>query len=179
MVGTVDPRSRKALAALGVGEVGFGSVVPGQGLPGGGTADVVVMLAPGRFAALRRWVRGERRSVLDLRASVPYLVQGHLPRVVIVDAPAPPEPRLRLFVHDLPPSARELLLDLGLAGIRIGGARLCEDGSGWAERATEHDPDARAASDFRLLADYVSERVRRAAGVRLSPGFVVFTSKVK
>ena len=152
-------------------------VVPGQRLPGGGTADAVVTLAPGRFSALRRWVRGERRSVLDLRTSQPYLVQGNLSRVVVVEAPVPPEERLRLFSKELPQSARELLAELGLAGIRIGGARLCDDASGWAERSPEHDPDARAAADFRLLADYVSDRVRRAAGVRLSPGFVVHATK--
>lgn len=178
-MGPVDARARGALAALEVGEVGYDVLVPGQSLVGGGTADAVVTLATGRFAALRRWVRGERRSVLDLRGADPYLVQGRLARVVVVDAPAPPEARLRLFTKELPPSARELLRDLGLAGIRIGGARLCADASGWAERDLEHDPEATAAEDFRLLAEYVAERVRRAAGVRLTTGFVVHVLKAK
>ncbi len=75
-----DP-SKRALEALDVGAVEYDAVVPRQALDLGATADVIVRLRAGRAAALKRWVRGERRTMLDLRASPPYLVDGHLHEV--------------------------------------------------------------------------------------------------
>jgi len=178
---TVHPRSMRALEALDVGRIDFDAVVPGQALGTDGRAEVVVDLRPGRFAALKRWARGERRTLLDLRASAPYLVEGLLRKVVVVADPPVERDRLPLFQGPLTPAAARLLDELDLLGIRIGRARLCRDEPGTAE-LERGDPAAdsgSAAADFRLLADYVAERVRKATGVRLTPGFVVHAEKPK
>jgi hypothetical protein len=177
----VTDRGRAALEVLAVGTVAFDARVPGQAIALGGTADVVVTLSPGRFGALKRWARGERRTVLDLRNAGPYLVAGHLDRVVVVAEPREPALRMALFAGALGTSGMRLLDDLDLLGIRVGRARLCPDSPGWAE--LERDPDdpddPDAAQDFRRLAEYVVDRVRRATGVKLLPGFEVYEPKSK
>ena len=159
---------------MNLGDVHEQAAVPGEALSLGGTADVIVRVRPGRFAGLKRWARREGLVLRDLRSPArPFLVTGRLAGVVAVGLDDPDSSgRLSLFAEPVAgTTAGALIEELGLPGIRIGCARLCGDDPGSAEPV--HPLEGRGAEDFRMLGEYIAERVRRVSGVQLPLGFHV------
>jgi UDP-N-acetylenolpyruvoylglucosamine reductase len=187
-------RQKEGLAALGLAEVRFDEPLgPRAWLRIGGPADAFVVIADlGQLRLLKRWCRRERLKARAAPLGPGLLIRdGGLAGVAVVADPAgdgalrdavfaldAPEPQeapasgpgsARLFLDPrIGLDAGRLLAEAGLAGVRLRGARICEQDANLVLNEGEA-----SARDVVTLIDWAKRQVAARTGVTLAPAVVI------
>ena len=186
---SLDERRKIGLQALEIGDVEFDVPMACFTVLGiGGPADVLVRIeATGALERLQRWCRRERLPMTTLPSQPGLLVKDAGIRGVVVDLGREAEPAVETAVQELQPAnpatgeeapwenaarlfadpegrrAEDLVLDAGLSGVRLRGARVSEDRPNFVI-----NEGGATARDVLALIDYLKRKVERQTGVKLS-----------